>query len=265
MAKQYGIHQLRGKVGNMSYYRQSGVQSGLVRNINSGMSNRVKTSVEYANTRLNNQEFKTAAKLGASMLQAVIPSYRPMFQTFKFAQLAKFLLAIIKSSTGAWGLRKITYANSIEAADAISSLAKNRFENLATFSADNDEDTNVHMIVTFANGIEDQLAALGADGMVVRFSYVYVYEGTPTADPSATPENVVVISSPQDIPVASPESLGDCDVDINDEGPDLNLLSGRLALRFCYCVLMPYRTVNNVKHIMQEGCTFKVLRSPISE
>lgn len=42
MAKQSGIHQIKGKVGEMSYYKQSGVSSGLIRSINPSMSGRVK-------------------------------------------------------------------------------------------------------------------------------------------------------------------------------------------------------------------------------
>lgn len=106
MAKQSGIHQLRGKVGDMSYYRQAGVESGLVRRINEGMSARVKNSPEYANTRLNNEEFRTAAKIAAAASHSVIPAWRSMFRRFAQANMVKRIQEQIKmDTTHAWGNR----------------------------------------------------------------------------------------------------------------------------------------------------------------
>lgn len=106
MAKQSGIHQLRGKVGDMSYYRQAGVESGLVRRINEGMSARVKNSPEYANTRLNNEEFRTAAKIAAGASHSVIPAWRSMFRRFAQANMVKRIQEQIKmDTTHSWGNR----------------------------------------------------------------------------------------------------------------------------------------------------------------
>ena len=106
MAKQSGIHQIRGKVGEMSYYQQAGVNAGLVRRINQGLSDRVKTAVEFANTRLNNAEFKTASLVGAAAGHSVIPSWRSMFRRFAQANMVKRLKDLIKEDTAhPWGLR----------------------------------------------------------------------------------------------------------------------------------------------------------------
>ena len=71
MAKQSGLHQLRGKVGEHSYYRQTGISSGLVRSINQGMSARVKNDEAFLNTRLNNAEFGQAGRI-ASVLSDIV-------------------------------------------------------------------------------------------------------------------------------------------------------------------------------------------------
>lgn len=106
MAKQSGIHQIRGKVGEMSYYQQAGVNAGLVRRINQGLSDRVKTAVEFANTRLNNAEFKTASLVGAAAGHSVIPAWRSMFRRFAQANMVKRLKELIKEDTAhPWGLR----------------------------------------------------------------------------------------------------------------------------------------------------------------
>lgn len=107
MAKQSGLHQIRGKVGDFSYYKQSGVSAGIIRGINQGMSSRVKTGDEYANTRRNNKEFANACEIAASFGACVVPKWRPMFLTFSQAAIAKAVLSFIKEddTTGTtWAL-----------------------------------------------------------------------------------------------------------------------------------------------------------------
>ena len=105
MAKQSGIHQLRGKVGEMSYYRTKGVQDGVVRRINQGMSQRVKMGDEYANTRLNNAEFKNANAIATVAFNSVKDRKRGMMQNFAVAKMTKAALDDIKQGTGSWGVR----------------------------------------------------------------------------------------------------------------------------------------------------------------
>lgn len=131
MAKQFGIHQLLGKVGEMSYYRQSGVNGGLVRSINSGMSSRVKTSAEYANTRLNNAEFGQACRIAGALGASVVPKWRPMILPFSQSKLAKDVLKLVKldKTTGStWGTRSITQADVQSCIDSLNVLAKNPFD-----------------------------------------------------------------------------------------------------------------------------------------
>lgn len=105
MAKQKGIHQLKGKVGGMSYYQQSGVTDGLVRRIPEGLSSRVKTADEYANTRLNNDEFKNGNAMATFAFRAVPNRKASMMRRFAIAEMTKSALEFIKSGTGQWGQR----------------------------------------------------------------------------------------------------------------------------------------------------------------
>lgn len=105
MAKQKGIHQIKGKVGDMSYYQTAGVPGGLIRRIPEGLSSRVKTADEYANTRLNNDEFKNAAGIAAFAFNAVPNRKSSMMRRFAVAEMIKEALQYIKEGTGNWGQR----------------------------------------------------------------------------------------------------------------------------------------------------------------
>lgn len=105
MAKQKGIHQIKGKVGDMSYYQSAGVPGGLIRRIPEGLSSRVKTADEYANTRLNNDEFKNAAAIATFAFRAVPSRKASMMRRFAVAEMIKEALQYIKEGTGSWGVR----------------------------------------------------------------------------------------------------------------------------------------------------------------
>lgn len=105
MAKQRGIHQIKGKVGGMSYYSQAGVQQGLMRRIPEGLSSRVKTAEEYANTRLNNDEFKNANWIAAFLFNAVPNRKSSMMRRFAISAMTKRALEYIKTGSGNWGQR----------------------------------------------------------------------------------------------------------------------------------------------------------------
>lgn len=106
MAKQTGLHLIKGKVGEYSYYRSSGVDAPLMRRINQGMSARVKTDEAYANTRLNNEEFKNANKIATAAFNSVNTRKRGMMRNFAIAAMTKVALEDIKQGTGTWGARK---------------------------------------------------------------------------------------------------------------------------------------------------------------
>lgn len=264
MAKQTGLHQIRGKVGEHSYYRQSGVSSGLIRGINPGMSSRVKNSPEYANTRLNNKEFKTASRLAASMIDGIVPRMSPMFNTFKNAKLSASLLELIKSKTGAWGNRFLAMSDRAAACVAANKLAKNNYGSYigVSFGAF-DSETNLQTIDVDASlPFADILQSLGATGASVTAYQVQIYEGMPTEDESARLDNVVVRVASSDDTIAASELPQAISLDVTHQDVSLTLINGRAYLSFYVVVILPFRTVGGTNHILQEGCTFAYFADP---
>lgn len=258
MAKQSGIHQLRGKVGEMSYYRQSGVQQGLVRSINQGLSARVKTSQEFANTRLNNAEFKTATEFSAALLNGVVPIYRPMFNVFRNAKLSGKVLSIIKSNTGSWGDRLIAQTNALAVAQAMNDISKNRASDLLGFQVSED-DNRIKVEYTVAESMADTLSSIGADGLILKSYDVAVYEGTPVAPGQERARTLVRTGAAVTEDISSSTAAGDTSESfVTPLLPDLSILTGRTVVYFVYMILMPYRTVNNVQHVLQEACCYAI-------
>lgn len=267
MAKQTGLHQIRGKVGEHSYYRQSGVSSGLIRGINPGMSSRVKTSPEYANTRLNNKEFKTASRMAASMIDGIVPRLRPMFNTFRNARLSAGLLEVIKGHSGVWGNRSIGVSDRAAACVVANKLAKNKFSDLlnVTLGDYDTENETQRFNVAGSSTAVDVLQSMGATGLKYEIRHVQVYEGVPTADEGARLENIVVLGPTTE----TSTNIEDFPIDVQDNvdrlSADLTILSGRIYLSFYVIVAMPYRTVGSTDHILQEGCTFEYFVDPEQE
>lgn len=260
MARQSGIHQLRGKVGEMSYYRQSGVNTGLVRSINPGMSSRVKTSVEYANTRLNNDEFKTATQYAANILRAVVPIYRPMFNTFRNAKLAAKVLELIKSNTGAWGSRVILPANQEAIISAVNTLSKNRAADLVLLSSVEDE-AYVKINMAVPESMKSVLNSIGADGVDVKVYDVAVYEAAPTTPVADRAPMEIRLSTAETINFDIDSAVGDSDfAEITPLMPDLTIQTQLPVITYyAYAVIMPYREVNGTKYVLQEGCALQLL------
>lgn len=182
MAKQSGIHQLRGKVGEMSYYRQTGVAVGLVRAINQAMSGRVKTGDEYANTRLNNAEFGQACRIAGALGASVVPKWRPMILPFSQSKLAKDVLRLVKLDTTAgstWGTRSITQADVQSCLDSLNGLAKNSFARFFTEISITDGETALpaRSAIEVATSINEDIVAYlsSINAQAVRI-YANIYD-----------------------------------------------------------------------------------------
>lgn len=246
----------------MSYYRQSGVQQGLVRSINQGLSERVKTSQEFANTRLNNAEFKTATEFAAALLNGVVPIYRPMFNVFRNAKLSGKVLSIVKSNTGSWGDRLISQTNALAVAQAMNDISKNRASDLMSFAVSADSD-QINVTYTTADSMADVLSSIGASGVIVKTYDVAVYEGTPVAAGQERARTLVRMSdaTTANLPASTPGG-DESELSVTPLLPDLSIMTGRTPVYFVYVILMPYRTVNNVQHILQEACCYFIAPDP---
>lgn len=262
MAKQSGIHQLRGKVGEHSYYRQSGVAAGLVRSINQGMSQRVKTDEAYANVRLNNAEFGNGCDIAGQLGRIVVPKFRPMVINFSQSRMSKAVLALIKEGTENWGQRSLNTGNVANLNEILSSTAKYPFTNFLNDVTVTRSSNQVTVNLSFAPGYRNLMEAIGCDEVRVNLTVVQFLAGKYNSsigkytksysrvlgthdegyDPSFTEDTATISITPPVIPAV---------------GPFVSTL-------MLVAVVMPVREINQVQHVMQEYCTFKSFEIPAS-
>lgn len=247
---------MRGKVGEHSYYKQTGVASGLVRSINQGLSARVKTSEEYANVRLNNAEFGQAGRIAKVLGMFITPKYRPMLLPFSQSKMCKILLEAIKKDTVApWGQRNISSTqNGINVLiGALNSVRKNDPESYGvTVKTDGDQlKVEVDDTLSFA-----KLQAIGADGYNVRVIAAAPWIGTFFSDgygDSFARANIYDIAS------LEPGHNAKVDYTFRPVPPQ-DWPAFRLT--FGIVIIMPYRDVNGEEYTLQEHCTYFAFDTP---
>lgn len=248
MAKQSGLHQIRGKVGEHSYYKQTGVAAGLIRSINQGLSARVKTGEEYANTRLNNAEFGQAARIAATLGRLVTPKFRPMILPFSQSKMARIILEDIKAKTGNWGQRDLGTGDVDTLVRALNSTSKNDFESFGVFVDEDDQ-----LVQKDANLFDAKMQAIGADGVECVCASAVVGVGKW----SASSDTYIVSLAKKNTATGVLSSEDD---DFNTEEFPTNYPSTtHTSFKIYVIIVMPYRTINNVKHILQESCSFGVI------
>lgn len=260
MAKQRGLHQIKGKVGEHSYYSQSGVVGGLIRSINQGMSSRVKTSEEFANTRKNNAEFGNAADTAKYLVRVVTPKFRPMFLNFSQAKLTKGLLDILKSKTQAtWGQREFTTGDGSAIADALNLLAKNDPSLLYGSIRQSTTGSNALFTISPADGAIDILRSWGADGAFLKIMRCNVYAGKflnnvqGYAPGTWTRIGIGELKMPvADFDASEPDEM------TIPSGTSVPQPTGQTGFAFNVVVVMPYRTLGGSDSILQEHCSFHV-------
>lgn len=167
MAKQSGLHQLRGKVGEFSYYNQTGINGGIVRRINQGMSSRVKNDAAFANTRLNNAEFGQAGRIAQMLGSMVRPKYRPMILPFSQSKMAKIVLGFIKDDTADWGRRNLTSSSVVDACtSALNAVSKNKIADFGlSFVADEEHG---ELTINADPAAFEYMRSIGADRYQIR-------------------------------------------------------------------------------------------------
>ena len=256
MAKQSGIHQLRGKVGEHSYYRQTGISAGIVRAINQAMSAKVKTDEAFANTRLNNAEFGQAGRIASVLGQYITPKFRPMILPFSQSKMAKIILEYIKvDSTAPWGQRNITIGNSGDMqVAALNSVVKNRFEDFGLDLVIDEETTTLTCKVTFET--VNKLSAIGADGFEVKFVAASTWIGTFIQSTGKYADSFARANAYSD-DFSSPSVSTETALTYTLRPAPPAGWPAIEATRTGVLIVMPYRTINEQKHILQEHCTFK--------
>ena len=91
MAKQRGIHQIKGKINNLCYYEQKYVRGGLIRRINEAMSERLKTDPAFASTRFYNTIFGACSNYAKCVLSMFGSRSRFLFLPYRQSILTRYL------------------------------------------------------------------------------------------------------------------------------------------------------------------------------
>lgn len=263
MAKQSGLHQIRGKVGEHSYYRQTGISSGLIRSINQGMSARVKNGEEYANTRLNNREFGAACNAAGLLGQLIVPKYRPMVLPFSQSKLAKELLRLARQNTEDWGQRTLASDQVSQICDALNATSKRSFDEFMSASVTRSSVTEGEAQVVYTGDQSATMSSLGIDtiNVIARVYDLATGKWNDIVKEMATgyfyTNDVVSVFS------NSPLESG-----VGDQGnetfqthqflPEAN----HAGMQIVVFVFLPAKTINNVSYTLQEYCSFKAIPLP---
>lgn len=253
MAKQSGFHQVKGKIGEYSYYSQTGVVGNLIRRINQGLSEKVKTAEAFANTRLNNAEFGQAGRIASVLAKFIEPKYRPMILPFSQSKMAKQILEIIKQDdTGAWGQRNINDPAGEAMAPILSSVAKNDFGEWG-ISFETPVALGEDVTLEISDQFNSKLAAIGANDALVKVVFANSLIGKfNTSDNSYTKSYARGIVKFSDY-----LSVADT-ADILVEWPsEQDAASVWQNNHIVVVIVLPRRLVNGQNYILQEHCTFR--------
>ena len=266
MAKQVGLFNLRGKIENKSFYKTAGVPDTVIRQIPEGLSSRVKTAPEYANTRLNNDEFKNANAIATFLMNAVPNRRASMMRRFAIADMTKSGLEYIKSGSGNWGQRIPTTKMDAIAVDLLENRAKSgpyqgEFGVIASGTGSDNEIT-ITMTLTDANVTD--LQSKGIDGFYVLYvkgamaevldtdGFVRQHFGVSSINPVDV--STITPGQPFDVDfVPSPTSLG--------MSPSGYTAAQSAANNGMYAILsfLPYREIGTQRHTLYEYATYAAL------
>lgn len=263
MAKQAGIHGLRGKVNGMSYYG-SKVGGSLVRKINEGMSARVKTGKEYANTRKNNSEFGMCGDFAGALIKPISLRWRFILDSIATGKMVKIMKESVKrAANGAWGQRVVPVTDYKFLLEALNSFSKNEMisEIVSAINSGLDYTSSNNKIVLGSNATlstekQAELIAAGVNHVDVK---VFVLKTTAPKFSQETMEYSKAISTLDEI------ADFDKSVDLNTAAPvqlfgatetsydasgfiDSTYFGGLLV------VYLPGRKVGGVVNTLQEYC-----------
>lgn len=262
MAKQSGLHQIKGKVGEHSYYRQTGVSGGLIRSINQGLSERVKTDQAYANTRLNNVEFGGACNVAGLLGGIVMPKFRPMILPFSQSNMAKRILEIVKSQSGDWGKRSVSSSDTARLADILSATSKRNVHEFVTVEVEDDGNGEVLCKWSWTSEQATLMSSLGITDVQIVFTQFDVATGKFSAVEGKI-HNGYTRARGSQVFVQEVEAGAD---DFGTERIETSVFAPTPELynphQFFVAVVLPIRKINNVSHVLQEYCSFVAMESP---
>lgn len=267
MAKQVGLFPLRGKIENKSFYKTAGVPETVIRNIPEGLSDRVKTAQEYANTRLNNEEFKNANWMATFLFNAVPMRRSSMFRRFAIAALTKRGLEYIKAGSGVWGHRIPTERFGAIALDLLDNHAKGGPYNgeFGQFSFTTDQAGQISINLFMNDSLVNQWMSLGVNGI-----YVIGVRGAgaeEVVDGSVRQYYGVSDASPYNSELEPGEPLDTTVFQFTPSPQTLGMSpAGYTAAQalpnngmFSVLTILPYRTMGSQRFVLHEYSTYAVL------
>lgn len=254
----------RGNDGELKYYEMKGVKGTIAAKINQGMSSRVKTSAEYANTRLNNAEFGAAGNMAGAVCKALTQRWRSITVPFATAKLLPQIKSEMgKDTTNPWGQRSLVgtgWQHNLR--QYINALSKVSFDEEAGLAISCGRSDDSEVVVEYSGVIAQAtaLASRGIDGYVLEFHPVKIT--TPAYDNNIDGYTSAVIAEAKVVSVEH---------DITDEVNTDETLEGTATfadasgvLAGVVAVFKPYRTINDEHYIAQEFCCHKFVGFPAS-
>ena len=157
MAKQLGLHKVQGKVGEYSYY-ESKNGGAVIRGINKGMSSRVKTAQEYANTRKNNSEFGMCGDFAGAIIKPISLRWRFILNSIATGMMVKEMKSLVAlDSAGQWGKRVVKLANYGSLYEKFNSFSKNEIPSQisSALAAGVTYNSTTQKIILPSTGLED--------------------------------------------------------------------------------------------------------------
>lgn len=250
----------------MSYYSQTGVSSGLLRKINQGLSERVKTAEEYANTRLNNTEFGAAGNVAGLLGQMVQPKFRPMVLPFSQSKMAKEILKVARQHAENWGQRVVTSEDTAKLCNILTSTSKRDANEFVSLEVTRTSIEDADAIVNVSADQASLMASLGITDLTVKAMQFDLATGqwNPLALEMSTGyfylrESVLPFDNQK---IESGTSVGTSEaMTVGEFIPEANH-SGHQIVVF---VVLPARSINGVPHILQEYCSFVAMPLPAAE
>lgn len=277
MAKQRGIIQPVGKLGDFSFYRSRYVDGIIIRQLPANRSEQVKTAEGYANTRAYAADFGRAAGMASALVRGMVNRWRYVINPHRTSYLTKYILSLIElDTTHEIGKRILNVDGWREkVADKFVSLSKNRFDVCgdvygdATVEYDGTEGgfnvTGGYVVQMYPNGF---LSIDEVDGVLLYNNFVYYHMADPNSQgeldestaifrplhnlqgeyfevipKSSFGSSLVKSQAPTFIPVASfPYQTG---------------LVGQCL------VCLPYQQIGTRKYILQKYCSFYWMRAEV--
>lgn len=262
MAKQRGLHQIKGKVGEYSYYSQTGVSGGLIRKINEGLSARVKSDAAYANTRLNNREFGAAADTSALLGKTVVPKFRPMILPFSQSKMAKEVLKVARAGSAVWGQRVVTSADTAKLCEILTAQSKLNASDFVSLSVSRESASQASAHAEYTPAQAALMESLGITDITISASQFDIATGqwVPLAQEMSTGylvQNDLVYPF-EDSTIDPNGNSANEDMDVATFVPAANHAGHQIVV----FVVMPIRRINGNAHILQEYCSFAAFELP---